>query len=311
VGVSGTGPLSYQWRRNGIALPGATNASLTLNGLGRSDTAGYSVLVMNAAGAVASAVATLTVLVPPTITSQPQSQVVNTNVNVTFTVAATGTGPVRYQWQFNGVSIPGATSDTLTINNVNLANEGDYRVLVTDDITTDVSAVARLTVRVPPVVLVGPRGQTNAVGSTITLSITASGSVPMGFSWRKGALLLTNMVRMTTNSTFTIFNAKTNDSGMYRCIITNSGNALPGVLAQATVLILAAPVLQDVEWLGNGSVRLKLSGVPDRNHAIEISSNLTNWTTLNTIFYTNSLMPFEDATVGGTTHRFYRARLLP
>ena len=310
VEVSGTGALSYQWRRNGIALPGATNASLTLNGLGRSDTAGYSVLVINPAGAVASGVATLTVLVPPTITVQPQSQVVNTNATVTFTVAATGTGPVRYQWQFNGVNIPGATSDTLTINNVNLASEGDYRVLVTDDITTGVSAVARLTVRVPPVVLVGPRGQTNAVGSTITLSVTASGSVPMGFSWRKGAFV-TNMVRMTTNSTFTIFNAQTNDSGIYRCIITNSGNAAPGVLAQATVLILGPPVLQDVEWLGNGSVRLKLSGVPDRNHAIEISPNLTIWTTLDTLFYTNGLMAFEDTTVGETTNRFYRARLLP
>jgi hypothetical protein len=302
--------FSYQWRRNGIDLPDATNATLTLNGLGRNDAADYSVLVMNPAGAVASAVARLTVLMPPTITLQPQSQVVNTNTTVTFTIAANGTGPVRYQWQFNGVNIPGATNATLLINDVQLANEGDYRVVLTDNIASGLSAVARLTVRVRPVVLAAPIGQTNAVGSTVTLSVTASGSVPMGFSWRIGSLVLTNMVLMTTNSIFTIFNAQTNDSATYRCIITNAGNA-SGVLVQATVLILAAPVLQDVEWLGNGSVRLKLSGVPDRNHAIEISSNLTNWTTLNTIFYTNSLMPFEDATVGGTTHRFYRARLLP
>ncbi|MGH8524806.1 MAG: hypothetical protein ACREXY_11490, partial [Gammaproteobacteria bacterium] len=59
------------------------------------------------------------------------------------------------------------------------------------------------------------------------------------------------------------------------------------------------------------SVRLKLSGVPDRNHAIEISPNLTIWTTLDTLFYTNGLMAFEDTTVGETTNRFYRARLLP
>jgi hypothetical protein len=234
------------------------------------------------------------------------------------------------------------------------------------------------------------------VGSTVTLSITASGSVPMGFSWRKGSIIVTNVVLMTTNSTYSIVNAQTNDSTTWRCVITNSGNVAPGVLSQAAVLILAPPVLtnsplsqivepganvtftagaagsaplrfqwqfqgaailnatnpslsllnvqlanqgqyrvtvtnlvgtatatatltvgtpvislRDAEWLGNGSVRLKLSGVPNRNHAIEVSPNLTNWTTLDTIFYTNGLMPFEDATVSVMTNRFYRARLLP
>jgi hypothetical protein len=396
VEAGGTGPFSYQWRHNGIALPGATSASLTITELRRNDAGAYSVLVSNPAGTVASAVATLTVLVPPTITAQPQSQVVNTNTTVNFTVAANGTGPVRYQWQFNGADISGATSATLTLNNVTLAHEGDYRVLLTDDITTGASQVARLTVRVPPVVLVGLRGVTNAVGSTVTLSITASGSVPMGFSWRKSSLTITNFVLMTTHSTFTIFNAQTNDSATWRCVITNSGNVAPGVLSSASVLILAPPVLtnapasqsvepganvtftagaagsgplryqwqfqggdlanatnaslvlsnvtlanqglyrvtvtnlvgsatatatltvgtpvislQDAQWLGNGSVRLKLSGVPNRNHAIEVSANLTNWTTLDTIFYTSGLMPFVDATVSGTTNRFYRARLVP
>jgi hypothetical protein len=396
VEASGTGPLNYQWRRNGIALAGATNAALTIAELRRDDAGDYSVLVGNPAGAVASAVATLNVLIPPSITAQPQSQVVNTNTTVTFTVTATGVGLLRYQWQFNGANIPGATSASLILNNVNLAHEGDYRVLVTDDITTALSAVARLTVKVPPVVLVGLRGQTNAVGTTITLSVSASGSVPMGFSWRKVGIgtPLTNLVLMTTNSTFTLFNVQTNDSGTYRCILTNSGNVAPGILSAATLLILAPPVLtnlpqsqvvepganvtfnagaagsgplsyrwqfqgtdlpgatnpslsltnvqlanqgqyrvivtnqiasatatatltvgtpnivlQDIQWLANGTVRMKLSGVPNRNHVIEISATLSNWTTLDTLFYTNGLMPFLDPTVSTTTNRFYRARL--
>jgi hypothetical protein len=395
VEATGTGPLTYQWRRNGIALNGETGASLTIAEAGRNDAAEYSVLVSNPAGAVASAVATLDVLVPPTITLQPQSQVVNTNTTVTFIVAATGSGPVRYQWQFNGNNITGATNTTLVLSNVNLFHEGDYRVLTADDITGGASQVARLTVRVPPVVLVGMRGQTNVVGSTITFTVTASGSLPMGFSWRKSALIITNMVLMTNSSTFTIVNAQTNDSSIWRCVITNSGNATPGVLSQGTLLILAPPVftntpvsqtvepgsnatftagaagsgplryqwqfqgtdilnatnstlsltnvqlgnqglyritvtnlvgsasasatltvgtaisLQDIQWLGNGSVRLKLSGVPNRNHIIEASPNLTDWITLDTLAYTNGLMPFTDTTVSGTTNRFYRARLVP
>jgi len=396
VAASGSGPLYYQWRRNAIALPGATNASLTIAELHRQDAGDYSVLVGNPAGAVASAVATLNVLIPPSITAQPQSQVVSTNTTVTFTVTATGAGLLHYQWQFNGVNLPGATSPSLILNNVTLGHEGDYRVLVTDDITTGISAVARLTVKVPPVVLVGLRGQTNAVGATITLSVSASGSVPMGFSWRKVGVgtPLTNLVLMSTNSTFTILNAQTNDSGSYRCILTNSGNVAPGVLSSATLLILAPPVLtnpplsqavepgatvtfsagaagsgplyyrwqfqgtdlpgatntslsltnvqsanqgeyrvivtnqiaaaaatatltvgtpnillQDIQWLGNGTVSMKLTGVPNHNHLIEISATLSNWTTLDTLFYTNGQMPFVDTTASPTTNRFYRARL--
>ena len=53
VTASGTGPLSYQWFRNGIALPGETNA--TYDAL--SMTASYQVVVCNEFGCIQSAVA--------------------------------------------------------------------------------------------------------------------------------------------------------------------------------------------------------------------------------------------------------------
>jgi hypothetical protein len=47
VGLSGTPPFTYQWRRNGTAMPGATNASFVLLSAQPSDTADYSVVVDN------------------------------------------------------------------------------------------------------------------------------------------------------------------------------------------------------------------------------------------------------------------------
>ena len=47
VGVDGSGPFSFQWRRNGAAIPGATSAVLTLNSVGPATPRVYSVLVSN------------------------------------------------------------------------------------------------------------------------------------------------------------------------------------------------------------------------------------------------------------------------
>ncbi len=64
VGASGAPPLRYQWRRNGIEIPGATGASYTL--LKAEESAIFEVIVSNDQGSVTSDPATLTV-----VTDQP------------------------------------------------------------------------------------------------------------------------------------------------------------------------------------------------------------------------------------------------
>src|SRR5262249_11451038 len=61
VGVSGTQPFSYQWRFNGMDLPGATASSLTLSDVQLGQAGDYLVVVANAVGKATSAVAVLTV----------------------------------------------------------------------------------------------------------------------------------------------------------------------------------------------------------------------------------------------------------
>jgi uncharacterized delta-60 repeat protein len=63
--ATGTPPLCYQWRRNGVELAGATNAALTISDLTPADAGRYSVSVANAAGAAVSGEAVLTVLPRP------------------------------------------------------------------------------------------------------------------------------------------------------------------------------------------------------------------------------------------------------
>jgi hypothetical protein len=61
VGATGTGPLTYQWRRNGVAIAGATTALLTLAGVQAGAAGDYDVLVSNSAGTTLSNAARLTV----------------------------------------------------------------------------------------------------------------------------------------------------------------------------------------------------------------------------------------------------------
>jgi len=86
----------------------------------------------------------------PSITAQPQSQTVAQGANVAFTVGASGTPAPGYQWRFNGASLNGATSSSYTVTAAQPANAGSYTVVVSNSGGSVTSAVATLTVNVPP-----------------------------------------------------------------------------------------------------------------------------------------------------------------
>jgi beta-galactosidase len=66
VGVSGSGPFSYQWQLNGSNLPGANAATYDIFQVQSSNVGSYTVVVTNPAGSVTSAAATLTIAPPGT-----------------------------------------------------------------------------------------------------------------------------------------------------------------------------------------------------------------------------------------------------
>jgi len=85
----------------------------------------------------------------PVITLQPVSQTNLFGAPTTLTVSALG-GGLSYQWQKNGVDIPGATNNSFTIPYTLDTDAGTYRVLVHNSAGDTPSIVAVLTVTVTP-----------------------------------------------------------------------------------------------------------------------------------------------------------------
>ncbi len=152
VTALGSLPFQYQWMRDGVAIPGATGATFTIESAQLADAGDYSVDISNAAGTATSAPATLTILniTIPTIVTAPLDHSLYEGGTANFAVEAEGSANLTYQWQFNGADLPGATGRTLAVANVQTANEGGYLVKVTSEAGTTISPAAQLTVIVPP-----------------------------------------------------------------------------------------------------------------------------------------------------------------
>ena len=252
VTAGGTPPFSYQWRLNGVNLPGQTNFSLVLFPVRTNDAGSYSVVVQNTAAAIASANAALTVLIPATVTQQPVSRtnkltlastspVAYNPTNATFTVNAVGIGALTYQWKRNGVALPGANVSSLTVVNVTPADAGNYAVTVTDSVGPTESLPAALVVLVDPVFVITPASQSATAGAKVTFSVSIIGyPPPFGYEWRKGSTPIVSNTSSDTVSFFTtnvIAGIPANSStGQYRVVIRNLSKPAGTLSASGTLL---------------------------------------------------------------------------
>ena len=151
VVATGDGPLTYQWKRNGGNIIGATSATYVRTPTALAENGStITVVVTNGAGSVTSTAAILTVNPAPTapsITTQPANVAVTAPAAATFSVVATGTAPLSYQWRRNGVAIGGATSTSYVLDPTAVSDNGaSFDVVVTNAAGSATSAPATLTV---------------------------------------------------------------------------------------------------------------------------------------------------------------------
>ena len=185
VAVDAFGNLLIADKYNSRIREVSSPAILTLTNLSANNAGSYEVIVTSPFGSVTSAVATLSVLLPPAITVQPVSQSIVAGSNVTFSVTAAGTAPLSYEWYRGGMVIAGATNSSYSTNDVQMADSGSrFACVITNAYGAVTSSVATLTVGAPPVISAQPTNQMTLVGQSVAFGLTVSGTGPFSYQWQ-------------------------------------------------------------------------------------------------------------------------------
>ena len=250
--AAGTAPISYRWQFNGTNLTnnsrisGVTTTNLTITNALSADAGNYTLVASNTAAVGTSAVATLTVLLPPAITAQPTNRTVVMGSNAIFTVSVSGSAPLIYQWRLGETNLPGATASVLNLSNVQPADAGNYSVVITNGAAAIISTVATLTVRVPPIITLQPASRTNVISTTASFFASAIGDLPLSYRWYRNGVALSDIGRITgaTSTNLSITNSQTSDAGNYTLIVSNSVTVATSVAATLTVLVPPSIAIQ-------------------------------------------------------------------
>ncbi len=257
----GTAPFTYQWYKDGIAIPGATRAVYIDNDMQPADAGAYHVLVANSAGSYTAYAINWTVSSERFfISSQPQNTTVAVGSPASLAIATTGATPTSYQWKRNNVEIPGATEATYTVPSTTPQDAGRYTCVVErtwpvwdeefqewhDDLDIETSSPADIVVIAPPTIADQPLSQTATPGQTVTFRVSAVGSldfsqadlsgpdVDFTYQWRKNGVAIDG----ATFTNLTIASAAESDEGSYDCVVTSTVGAGSVTSTAATLSVL-------------------------------------------------------------------------
>lgn len=250
VTVTGTSPITYQWRKNGVNISGATSSTYTtpITVIGDNGSQ-FLCVATNSISAVTSYSATLTVLasagLPPSITSQPANQIVAVSTTATFSVSASGTPTLAYQWQKDGENVTtgtgGATATYVTPAVTTGDNCSSFRCIVSNSYGTVTSNGGILTVTTSgPSITSHPQSVTVFSGSSGTFSVTASGAGTLSYQWQKNNVNVTTGTGGTASTYITPSVSISDNGAAYRCIVSNAYGA---VATNSAILTVASAPL--------------------------------------------------------------------
>jgi hypothetical protein len=166
----------------------------------------------------------------PLIASNPSDYSTTNGGTAFFSVTTQSAFPVTYQWLQNSNVLDGATSSTLTLNNLTTDTNGFiYQCVASDEYGSVTSAPATLAVTasaVAPAITTGSAAVTGYVNGNVTFAgVAATGTEPFTYQWYDGAQMLTDDgVKYSGSATasLSISNLTTGDTGNYYVVVANA-----------------------------------------------------------------------------------------
>lgn len=300
--VIASNAVSYQWQFKGQNIAEEVFEDLVLRAIPPANTGNYRVIVRNPLGTVTSQAVPLNIFSPAQITNPPPAALTPcAGQPVTMSIGATGTS-LSYQWTRDGVPVIGATGASFTLPSVAFHQSGEYRVAVSNFCGPILSSPVQLDVRIPPTIIGQPASQSKYPGETVSFSsLLAAGSEPIQCQWRHNGTNLPG----ATSSTLTLSNVQATDAGLYAMTIVNGCGST--ISSNAILSIASEPVGIRIRRGTGRQISIEVQGPIGRAYALEVSTDNTQWTAIQTNWLLISGSPLFHDTAEQTL-RFYRVR---
>ena len=231
VSVSGTAPLTYEWRGGSPSNTAGASYNVSFNSEGS-----QSVLltVSNAAGSD-DGTTTVQVMTPPTISSLgcPSSATVNQAVSCSPTVS--GTGPFTYSW--SGGDSPSFSSSESYSSSWSTVGTKTVSLSVNNEVGDDNETITVTVVEPPAIDSISCTPSPAATNASVNCSVDLSGGTPpFTYEWRGGS---------SSNEAGTSYNASFSSEGSHSVSLTVS-NAAGSDDDSVTVRVMAPPMISSL-----------------------------------------------------------------
>ncbi len=285
--VDGLGPISYQWKADGIAISGATGSTLLLTqaqvGQAITVTARYTDgfgTAESVTSAATAAVANVNDLPTGALTINGTATWLQT-LTLTDTLAdADGLGPISYQWAADGVDIAGATGTSLLLDSPQVGKTITVRASYTDGFGTPESVTSAATA-VVTAFNNAPSGSvtvsgTPTQGQTLTAANTLAdvdGLGAISYQWKADGVAISGAI----GSTLLLSQAQVGQA------ISVTARYIDGLGTAESVASAATAAVANVNDASTGSVTI--SGTPTQGQTLTAANTLADVDGLGTIAY--------------------------
>ncbi|MCX6902229.1 MAG: immunoglobulin domain-containing protein, partial [Verrucomicrobia bacterium] len=251
--------------------------------------------------------------VAPYLNTQPTNYLFrHYGESATFGVDAGGT-QLAFQWLKDDMPIPGAYSNSYTINPVVCDSAGTYKVIVANGVGSVTSDPGVLTTIIGTTEVSGPTNQTAFAGSSPMLTAVASGLGPVSYVWRKDGQVLADQ----TSPSLVLPSVTTNEAGLYCVEVMGPCNSATNC-ATLTVQQPSPPPQPNVGGLAYdaeaGTFGFSFGTAKDVTYLIEYTDKFespsSNWTLLQTVVGDGNAAAISDNSKPLPPIRFYRVRVV-
>ncbi len=255
--------VTYQWKKNGVNIAGATNSIFNLSNLNSNDAGNYTVdIIGGSCGTITSQTATLTVLALPVAVITPTSPSICEGQSISLTAI----GGVSYSWDNNL-----GTGDT---KSVTPSTTTTYSVVVTGANSCVASASQTVTVINTPT----PTGTASQIFCNIATiaNLSATGTGIQWYAGASGGSPLAAGTTLTNGSTYYSSQTVSTCESVNRLAVLVTINTTSTPTGAPTQSVCSGATVADLSATGTG---IQWYAAPTGGTALATGTVLSNGTT--------------------------------